>query len=865
MAGVDKDEIVDLFDAMAPGVEVGPAERRDLNILRPLADEFFFPEDVLEAVIGTPGNPDPVTATLTLTDGTELPIAVEHAGSALMWRSVAPLALTAAHPPGRWTLTARSGAATARVDFEFRLPRHPKLLFGTEALAALRARKDEPAFAGIWASMLDAATDYDPPIADPGPGRDIRGYADRLVNLALIQLVDPAQPYAELLWTYFFTMLRYPNWEEGATPFNNLDLTVGHFLTALALAYDWHYDTLTPAERSETRARLRSVAERWMATYYLRVYRDIGWQNYGTVTNNHYWINNEGVAAAAFLLADEMPEALRAPWVARLEENLGVILSVLEADGSSNEGVAYHSYGQINLFPWVDMRDRALGGDTSASVPWFRESVLFDLYSVLPGGADNYGGVANFGDCPPSHYNSPRTIQAWLAARLGDPVAQWSALRLDRPSLTAMSYLWLDPTVPEQAPDTLPTWRLFPQKGIYAWRSAWADDAAYFSLKSGSYFGGHEQPDAGHFILHRAGVPYVTDHGYSYLKQTDEHNVILVDGGGQYGSGEQWMPSVDPAHWARVVSELSDGRFFDVVADPTPMLQSDAVSSWTREVVGLGPGVFIIHDEVDATRSVTLDWLLHGYRSDPPASGADTYSHTARRTENPFVAVDDRHWSLRPQDAALLLHVADASAATWTPVVEPSLYVPELNPDTRAYNEAQEQFQVGDRLRRTLAGTRGVSTVALWFGDDLTAESWSDAAAEAVRLHTAADDVAVAIWPAGASVTGFHGYDLAGALAGRRFDDPAYFVRSTTRFASGTTALVAAASPVDAVVRFEHVAAAGDPHGALVVASAAGDVSLFCPTEPTEVRVDGAVVAATWAGSVLTLPLAAGSHRIELD
>ena len=288
------------------------------------------------------------------------------------------------------------------------------------------------------------------------------------------------------------------------------------------------------------------------------------------------------------------------------------------------------------------------------------------------------------------------------------------------------------------------------------------------------------------------------------------------------------------------------------------------MSSWTREVVGLGPDVFLVHDEVDATRSVSLDWLLHGYRSDPPAPGADTYSYTGRRTENTFETVDDRHWSLRPQDAAPLLHVADVSAATWAAVVEPGMYVPELNPDTREYNEDQEEFQVGHRLRRTRTATRGVSTVALWFGDGLAAESWSDGTAEALRLHDATDDVAVAIWPEADDVAGFHGYDVTGGMAGRRFDAPAYLARAATRFASGTTTLLAAASPVGAFVRFEHAATATDPHTALVDSSAPGDVAFYCPTEPTEVLLDGSSVPVSWSASTLTVPLAAGRHRIEL-
>ena len=123
-----------------------------------------------------------------------------------------------------------------------------------------------------------------------------------------------------------------------------------------------------------------------------------------------------------------------------------------------------------------------------------------------------------------------------------------------------MSYLCLDPTVGAEAPQSRPTWHHFEDKGIFAWRSSWDDDATYFSLKCGSYWGGHEQPDAGHFILHRAGVPYLTDHGYSYDKVANEHNVVIVDGHDQHGGGAQWMSSVDPAYWGKLEVAVAEVR-----------------------------------------------------------------------------------------------------------------------------------------------------------------------------------------------------------------------------------------------------------------------------------------------------------------
>ncbi len=854
----DKDEIVDLFDAMAPGVEVSRPESRDLNILEPLEDEYFFPGDVLTVLVSTPGSSGPVTASLLLPDGSSRDVNLEKEG--VLWSWADPLVLEASHPVGTWTLAATSAGVTREVSFEFRLPAHPKLMFGPDDLDDIRARKDDPAYAEIWARMLELAGGYESPILDPGPGLDIRGYADRLMTLALVQLVDPSQPFEDLMWEYFFTMLRYTNWDPDSAPFNNHDLTVGHFLTALALTYDWHHDAMTPDARQEVREHLRAMAGAWLSTSWMRIYRDIDWTHYGTVTNNHYWINHQGVAAAAFVLEDEMPESVRGPWVDHLEENLGIILSVLEEDGTSNEGVAYHAYGQMNLFRWLDMRDRSLGGNTATSVPWFAESVLWDLYSIMPGGDDGYGGPANFGDCPTRHYQPPRTIQAWLARRLGNGIAQWSAEELDWPEMTAMSYLWYDPSVPAVAPDTLPAWRLFSHKGMFAWRSSWLDDATYLCLKSGSYFGGHEQPDAGHFILSKAGVPYVTDHGYSYLKMTDEHNLILVGGVGQKGEGTQWMGAVDPVSWASVTHVLADRDFFDVVADPTPMVISTDLDSWTREIVGLGPDIFIVRDAVSASAPVAVDWLLHSYVSEPPASVSRTYTYAEHRLENPFTADAPPHWSIRPQAGADVLNVADASYFSWTSVVEPSSYVPEQDPDTSEYNDTFESFQVGYRLRRTLTSDDVTSLVAMWFGDGISLESWSDETADALCLQDIAD-VAIVVWPASGSVIGFHGVSVTGLMAGRRIDEPAYFAREVTLFEHGADTLIVASTAVSVFARLEHTGA----RFAVVQAAALSDLFLSCPEEPSRVLFDGVDTAFTWTGPTLSLTVPAGQHRIDIE
>jgi hypothetical protein len=262
---------------------------------------------------------------------------------------------------------------------------------------------------------------------------------------------------------------------------------------------------------------------------------------------------------------------------------------------------------------------------------------------------------------------------------------------------------------------------------------------------------------------------------------------------------------------------------------------------------------------------MALDLLLHSYRSAAPTGSGLAYTYTELRTENPWREEAAGRWVLHPRDGVPELHVGDASDAAWVATIEPSSYVPELNPDTREYNESGARFDVGYRLRRSISSASTASTVALWFGDDLALESWSDASAEAARVHRGGSDVAFVLWPSGAAVAGFHGVDATGRMAGRRLDAPAYFGRGLSSFAAAGEVLVQSSVPIDVFARLEHSATATEPRFVLVRAAAAATVSLRCPVAPTAVRLDGTAATFVHAAGRLELAVPPGEHRIDVE
>jgi hypothetical protein len=101
--------------------------------------------------------------------------------------------------------------------------------------------------------------------------------------------------------------------------------------------------------------------------------------------------------------------------------------------------------------------------------------------------------------------------------------------------------------LPDVDPGTLlPSGRLFADRGVYFYRSAWKSgatgDELLFSFFAGRFFGGHAQEDQGQITLYAHGDRYALDNGSAYPsitpKQTEAHNLVLIDGRGQHNAGQ---------------------------------------------------------------------------------------------------------------------------------------------------------------------------------------------------------------------------------------------------------------------------------------------------------------------------------------
>ena len=240
----------------------------------------------------------------------------------------------------------------------------------------------------------------------------------------------------------------------------------------------------------------------------------------------------------------------------------------------------------------------------------------------------------------------------WEAKRFKDPVVMGIAELLNsKPNQSCWNLLWLDEKLGSQNPlDVLPLGKYYPDIETVFARTSWGTDAtavAFVSRPMGGHkwaelcdkFGlggtGHNHPEQNHFVLFGRGEVLAADPGYTYDKQTRNHNTVLIDGQGQYGDSEMW-PQPNPGR-SRITRFHSEGDITIITGDATSAYPDKlGLKSFERNLVLAGPDLVVVHDHLKADEPKEFSWLLHHYGK---------------------LAFSDDRWNIRKNNAQLSVNV----------------------------------------------------------------------------------------------------------------------------------------------------------------------------------------------------------------
>jgi hypothetical protein len=510
-------------------------------------------------------------------------------------------------------------------------------------------------------------------------------------------------------------LLTYASWEQWGD-YERRDLGHAHMLLGNAIAYDWLYDVLTPAERQTVRESLAS----WAQKMYEASSGDyVGeWNNWWreSYIQNHHWINNSALGMAGLALLGEDSRAQ--VWIDYAQGQMQRVQYILNGvgDASWHEGIPYQSYGLTLALPFM-INLRNIQGTDIFPHTCLRNYPYWRIYNHLPNTTDFILAYGDF-DWSWADGYAPQNLLRFMAGEYDNGYAEWMAQQLvDAGGRSASVYytpwyvfefLYYDPAVVSKSPTGLQKARKFPDLEGVVWRTGWGEDDLVFALKTGAYGGrfafdtftqevypwdppcadtgcqleiSHDHDDSNGFYIYQAGrwlAPETVS--YSPVYSTTLHNTLLIDGQGQYRPPDDHYGKY-PADFIGSDGFLQDAANtlnFDYVAANATRRYTSVVGleDVTRHVLFVRPDYFVMLDNLAADSAHQYDWVCHfgesvsiegdwlrgnagggqvlgvGIASPQPFT-AITGTHTTDEDEHPYVRIRPTS----PVSDARLVHI----------------------------------------------------------------------------------------------------------------------------------------------------------------------------------------------------------------
>ncbi|MBM6964774.1 DUF4962 domain-containing protein [Phocaeicola plebeius] len=426
-------------------------------------------------------------------------------------------------------------------------------------------------------------------------------------------------------------------------PFTDTELFAGNFAsTDIAYSFLAPYDMLYDKLGTDVRSRVEEQLWR-VATYYFDAY--CGMQE-NHIFDNHFWQQNMRVLfQIAFCLYDKSEYAAQALrmltyyyelWTARAPA------SGFNRDGAWINGTRYFEANVRTLF-YMPMLLSYVSRADFLQHPWYQQARQSMVYSWPPSSKS-----AGFGDGSEKREEPGRQRAAFadfLARETGDAYAGWYAGECQKDLVQDVElrlYRMVNPaTYATDFPASAPKLKWYKDIGEVVMHSNLASTENNLSLafRSSTFgSGSHTLADQNSFNLLYGGKEVYYHTGY-YLNFSDAHNLmsyrhtrahnsILVDGIGQPFSTEGYGMLLRAAGGEHIGYCLGDAShaYCGISEDPmwiesfqkagieqTPEngFGETPLTKYRRQMIMLYPDIVLIYDELEASRPVRWDWLLH--------------------------------------------------------------------------------------------------------------------------------------------------------------------------------------------------------------------------------------------------------------
>lgn len=506
---------------------------------------------------------------------------------------------------------------------------HPRLLGSKEELKALARQRAE-----AYQRVVQVAR-----------GNDTDDHS-KIISLALVYVIDGDEKSGQQA-----KQIALKNYVDR--PIKSGHIPFGADLARCAIAYDLCH----PCWTAEERARFHK---------YMNATVDANVQSETHVFHNAwYGYKNWGYGLACYATYYENP---RAPEILKTLEDdyLKRAAPALELAGKGG-GFAEGYYIHYWLYEWLffcEVARRCEGVDYYAAAPdFYGKRAIASMFEMYPGfdeyrsrrpvpmgdgGGRRYGGdrdKALFArQILVDHYRDDPTHQAVETFNETTP-------RVSGGANAYKDFLWRDPTVPKGDLKGFKRSHYSPGPGYVYARSSWDEDATYFFFKCGDRFTAHQHLDVGNFLIYKHAElvgdgghydEFGTPHDVNYHLRTIAHNTMLIydpaekwsgirggnvtgnDGGqthswrhhnGAMSDVEDWKKQYDSAHIAEMLAFEDRQSYLYVAGDATRAYSPKKLDYFTRQIVFLRPGTFVIFDRVQAKNpSFTKTWLLQAMK-----------------------------------------------------------------------------------------------------------------------------------------------------------------------------------------------------------------------------------------------------------